>query len=327
MRFILLLGLSLALFGSDFALMKQAFDKGDINRAITYARLNAMKGDVGAMYDLGLLYYAKGDARKAKTWLERSVKNGGKGTLGVSLLLFIQSQNRDGYKRVMETLVDAPPSKISKALMAVSRDLATNRRDASSEDYLLLGELFSSDRLIRKDMRTALFLTNQAAKKGDPKALERMGDAYWKSSYTQGALIVAPHTVNSMEIALEYYQKAAELGNMDAMAKSGRLYIEAPWIINNSRLGVELILKAAEVGSPLGAKMAAELYWNGVGVRRDRKVSLEWYEKATEVCDVNRILAQFYGKDENAQRYLQAYRQCKDDVTTRDKYHLLFEPF
>ena len=327
MKILLVLLMALTLYGNDFVLMKDAFDKGDIKRAITYARLNAMKGDVAAMYDLGLLYYAKGDAKNAKIWLERSVKNDGKGALGLGLLLFTQSHNRDGYKKVMETLIDAPPSDLSKALMAVSRDLATNRDDASSEEYLLLGEVFSNDKLIHKDMRTALYLTNQAAKKGNVKALEMMGDAYWHSSYVYGPSVVAPDTVKSMEIALEYYTKAADLGNLDALAKKGRIYIEAPWIINDTRLGVQLIIKAAEEGSALGAKMLADLYWDGVGVRKDRNMALKWYEKATDVCSVNKDLSHYFGRSKAGEKYAKAYKKCHDAETTKEKYHLLFEPF
>ena len=182
MKILLLLFTALSLFGSDYTAMKASFDKGDINRAITYARTNAMKGNIPAMYDLGLLYYSKGSTKEAKTWLARSVKNDGKGQLGVSLIMFVESQNRGGYQKVTESLINEPKGEIRDALMDVSKDLASNRRDASAESYLVLGELFYADKIIRPDMRTSLFLINQAAKKGDAKAMELMGDAYWRSN-------------------------------------------------------------------------------------------------------------------------------------------------
>ena len=136
MKIIGILIMALSLFGSDYALMKKAFDKGDINRAITLARTNAMRGNIPAMYDLGLLYYAKGDTKKAKVWLLRSVKNEGKGELAVSLILFVQSTNKADYIKVTESLINEPSAKIRDALMAVSKDLAYNRYDAKAEDYL-----------------------------------------------------------------------------------------------------------------------------------------------------------------------------------------------
>ncbi len=327
MKIIGILIMALSLFGSDYALMKKAFDKGDINRAITLARTNAMRGNIPAMYDLGLLYYAKGDTKKAKVWLSRSVKNEGKGELAVSLILFVQSTNKADYINVTESLINEPSAKIRDALMAVSKDLAYNRYDAKAEDYLTLGELFSSDKIIHTDMRAALYLTNQAAKKGSVVAMEKMGDAYWQSSYTQGSFIMAPQSGNRLELAFEYYQKATELGSLDAMAKLGKLYIIAPWMVANAQKGSQLILTAAEGGSALAAQFAGELYWNGVGVYVNKTQALQWYKKATDVCEVNKILANYYHSGTEAESYSKAYKTCRVSSDARREYHILFQPF
>lgn len=327
MKILLLLFLALSLFGSDFEEMKMAFEKGNANRAVIIARTNAMRGDISAMYDLGLLYYAKGSTKKAKEWLERSVKNGGKGDLGISIILFSQSRSRDGYKKVTESLVNVEKSPIRSALMAVSRDLSANRREASAKDYLTVAELFYGDRIILRDLRIALFLTNQAAKKGDDKAMELMGDAYWRSSYTMDTPIVAPQTGNALNVALEYYSDASGLGNLDAMAKMGKLHIIGPRNVRRIQYGVELILKSANGGSPLGAQMAAELYRSGQGVRANRQQALAWYAKATEICEVNKVLADEYRRGEEAERYTAAYKKCANSDMDKGHYHLLFEPF
>ncbi len=327
MKTLLLLLTALSLFGSDYVAMKASFDKGDINRAITYARTNAMKGNIPAMYDLGLLYYAKGSTKEAKTWLARSVKNDGKGQLGVSLIMFVQSQNRNGYQKVAESLINEPKGEIRDALMHVSKDLAANRRDASAESYLVLGELFSADKIIRPDMKTALFLIDQAAKKGNAKAMEMMGDAYWRSNYTVDSLMVAPQTGNALNVALEYYRDAAALGNLDATAKVGKLHIVGPRNLRRIQYGVEQILKSANGGSALGAEIAAELYMNGQGVRANRQQALEWYLKATEICEVNKVLANLYRQGEEAEKYAKAYETCTKEGSTKRRYHILFEPF
>lgn len=327
MKAVVLLLVGLALFGSDYVEMKKAFDKGDINRAIAITRTNATNGNVPAMYDLGLLYYAKGSIGEARSWLERSVKNEGKGQLAVSLILFYQSSDRNAYTKVVESLIDVPSGKIRDALMAVSKDLANNRDDASAESYLVLGELFSADLIIRPDARTALYLTNQAAKKGNPKALEMMGDAYWRSNETEDSLIVAPQTGNALNIALEYYNEAVRLGNLDAMAKMGKLFIVGPRNIRRIQYGVNLILQSANEGSALGAKMAAELYMNGQGVQANAQQALQWYLKATSICEVNRELALLYREGAEAQKYAAAYESCAQRQSTKLKYHFMFEPF
>lgn len=319
--------MALSLFGSDFSAMKSSFDKGDVSRAISYARPHAMKGNISAMYDLGLLYYAKDKTKEAKRWLERSVKNDGKGALGVAIIAFAQAQDRKGYEKVMEHLINAPKGELRDALMNVSRDLANNRDEASAKDYLLLAELYYYDRIVHPDLRIALYLTNQAARKGDAKAKEMMGDAYWRSNYTIDTLMVAPQTGNALNIALEYYREASALGNLDAMAKLGKLHIIGPRNLRRIDQGVQLILKSAEGGSPVGAEMAAELYLNGQGLQANRQSALKWYKKATAICDVNRILAEYYGKSEEGKAYHDAYIECHSKRSTKRRYHLLFEPF
>ncbi len=327
MKILLILLSALTLFGSDFELMKASFDKGDMDRAVAYARTNAMNGNVAAMYDLGLLYYAKGSTKEAKTWLERSIKNEGKGDLALSIILFSQSRNRDNYNQVRESLINVPKGEIRDALMTVSKDLGENRHDASADSYFVLGDLYSGDKIVQPDTRLSLFLINQAAKKGDAKAMEMMGDAYWRSIYTQETRIVAPQSGNELNIALEYYNSAANLGNLDAMAKMGKLHIIGPRNVRRIQYGVDLILQSANGGSALGAEMAAELYMNGQGVMANSQTALQWYLKATEICDVNNVLAHLYGQGEEAEKFASAYAECSKVPANGQKYHLLFEPF
>ncbi len=327
MKVLLILISAISLFGSDYALMQKAFDKGDVARAISYARTHAMQGEIPAMYDLGLLYYAKGSTKEAKTWLKRSVKNDGKGALGVAIIAFAQAQNRKDYEKVMENLINAPKSDLRDALMNVSRDLSHNRDESSAKEYLLLAELYYYDRIVHPDLKIALYLTNQAARKGDAKAKELMGDAYWRSNYTVDTLMVAPQTGNALNVALEYYRDASALGNLDATAKLGKLHIIGPRNLRRIDYGVQLILKAAEGGSAIGAQMAGELYANGQGVQHNPQKALQWYKKATKVCDVNRVLANYYGKSKEGEVYANAYKACLAKGSTKRQYHLLFEPF
>jgi len=327
MKIFIIVLMTLTLYGSDFSAMKASFDKGDIPRAISYTRTNAMKGNVPAMYNLGLLYYAQGKSKEARTWLERSVKNDGKGALGIAVILFAQAQNAKGYEKVMQALINAPKSKYSTALMSVSRDLAKKRDDASAQEYLLLAELYYYDRIVHPNLRITLYLTNQAARKGDAKAKEMMGDAYWRSNYTVDTLMVAPQTGNALNRALEYYRAASALGNLDATAKLGKLHIVGPRNLRRIDYGVQMILKSAEGGSAIGAQMAAELYVNGQGVQMNRKMALTWYKKATEICDVNRILADFYGSSDDGKVYKDAYQSCHAKQSSKRQYHILFEAF
>jgi len=318
MKIVLTLLMGLSLYASDYSSMLESFDKGDTSRAIAYARGNATKGNSKAMYNLGLLYYSQGDIEKANYWFRDSVKNGGKGDVAISLILFSQGE----YEKVIELLKSNKSAKIRNALMNVSQDFAENKNDASAENYLLLGELFFRDKIVHLDTRSALFLIDIAAKKGNSEALEIMGDAY---NIMRESALKAPLQTNSLDIALEYYQQANELENYDAMAKMGEIHITGPRNLRKVQYGVEFIQKSASGGSALGAKLLADLYLagldrNGLGLGLDAKKALDWYTKATDICEVNNNLV-------SAHDYAQYYNYCQKESSITAGYTLLFEEF
>ena len=318
MKIILTLLMSLSLFASDYSSMLESFDEGDTSRAIAYARVNATKGNSNAMYDLGLLYYSQGDIKKANYWFKNSVKNGGKGDVAISLILFSKGE----YEKVLELLKSNKSSKIRNALMDVSQDLAKNKNAASAQNYLLLGKLFFSDKIIHLDTRSALFLVDIAAKKGDSEALEIMGDAH---NILKESTLKAPLLTDSLAIALEYYMQASDLGNYNAMAKMGEIHITGPRSLKRIQRGVKFIQKSANGGSALGSKLLADLYLagldrNGFGLGLDAKKALEWYKKATDICEVNNNLASAYD-------YAQYYNSCQKESSITAEYSLLFEEF
>jgi len=321
MKALFLFFIALSLFGSDYNAMREAFDKGDVERAISFTRYNAINGVVPAIYDLGLLYYSKGSIKEAKTWLERSVEKGGQGQLGLSIILFEKSQNTRQYNEVIDSLENVQRGSIRDALIAVSQDFISNKTNALAQEYLLLGELFSGDKIIYPNNTLAFLLIKKAAKKGNIQALELMGDAYntMVTSY-----VIAPRSQNTLDIALEYYAKA---GTLDAMAKIGQLYLIGPRYINTRGDGFALILKSAQLGSILGAKMAGDYYARGQGVTANAKEAYKWYLKARKICEVNNIIATNYTLGKESLSYQKAYKVCHNKALKKEEYHLLFEVY
>ncbi len=313
MKIILILFMAISLFGSDYSSMEESFEDGDINRAIAYARNNATNGNVAAMYDLGLLYNSKGDTKKAKRWFESSVKQGGKGALGIALILFTE----ENYAKALDTLNGVSSGDIRNSLMNVSEDLQDNGDSASSYDYFLIGQLFYADKMVNPNPQLAIFLLDKAAKKGNKNAQEIMGDAY---NNTVTAPLVAARPSNTLDIALGYYKQASAKGNFDAMAKMGYLYLVGPRNIRNGQYGVKIILQAADAGSAIGAKMAGDLYMNGQAIRADYNKALDWYKRATDVCDANDELS-------TAQDYARYYASCSKDFSITQGYSFNFEEF
>ena len=85
--------------------------------------------------------------------------------------------------------------------------------------------------------------------------------------------------------ALAYYQKGAELGNLDCLANLGVYYIEGEKVPEDKEKGFRLCLKAAEQGNGVAMRAVGTCYQFGHGVRDDMKKAIYWYEKALEVID------------------------------------------
>jgi len=257
MRYFILILITLNLFGSDFTQMKEAFESGDTNRAISYARYNATNSNVDAMYNLGLLYYAKGSINKAQTWFENSVENGGKGKLGIALILFSKGKTQAQYEDILKILDGIEQNDIGDALVNVLNDLKDKQDNASANDYLLLAELFSSDKIVRRNNNLAFMLVKKAAQKENPKALEMIADAY---NTMKKSPITAPRSQNTLIKAISYYQQSYRLNNYDAMAKLGTLHIVGPRHVKRIKKGKELVKTAKANGSLVAKKIIENGY-------------------------------------------------------------------
>ena len=87
--------------------------------------------------------------------------------------------------------------------------------------------------------------------------------------------------------ALEYYKKAAELGNDKAMYYIGSIYYcghkNIPKDYNEA---MKWYKKAAEFGYAYAMTAIGLMYESGYGVNQDYNKAIEWYKKAANLCDV-----------------------------------------
>lgn len=85
---------------------------------------------------------------------------------------------------------------------------------------------------------------------------------------------------NEMEAA-KWLQKAADLGDTYAMLWLGQMNYDA----NNMEKAVEWYQKAAEQGNINAMNELANMYENGLGVDQDAEKAAEWYAKAEEAAE------------------------------------------
>lgn len=80
--------------------------------------------------------------------------------------------------------------------------------------------------------------------------------------------------------AMKWYTKAAEHGSADAMYNIGASYDKGHGTAQNKKLAIEWYTKAAQLNQPNAAYNLGILYWKGQGVLRDGNTAMTWFSKA-----------------------------------------------
>jgi len=86
-------------------------------------------------------------------------------------------------------------------------------------------------------------------------------------------------------VALEWFRKAADQGNPDAMAYLGWMYFEGHGIKQNDTEGVRWMRRSAEGGARRGMALLAQALLAGRGVARDEKAGETWARRAAIAGD------------------------------------------
>lgn len=82
--------------------------------------------------------------------------------------------------------------------------------------------------------------------------------------------------------AMEWYQKAADLGNAGAMADIGIMYNNGYGVSQDYTTALEWFQKAADLGNVYAMNEIGMLYYYGNGVSRDYSKAAEWWQKAAD---------------------------------------------
>lgn len=83
-------------------------------------------------------------------------------------------------------------------------------------------------------------------------------------------------------VAMEWYEKAANLGNTSAMNSAGYGYGSAEGVEEDLVKAFELYLKAADLGNASAMYNVGRSYMAGQGVELDYAKAMEWFEKSAD---------------------------------------------
>jgi len=128
--------------------------------------------------------------------------------------------------------------------------------------------------------------------------------------------------------ALKIWQPKADQGDPDAMTNIGVLYYYGLGVSRSQQKAAEWYEKAAQLGFVQAQYDLANLYYDGSGVDRDRKQAARWYTAAAQGghARAQYYLAQMYesgeGVEENQETALQWYQKAADQELPDAEYTL-----
>lgn len=127
--------------------------------------------------------------------------------------------------------------------------------------------------------------------------------------------------------ALEYLKILAEYGYPDMQCELGKWYKTIDWRTHKRKMkrnAAEWFKKAAEQGNAEAMYCLAECYIDGDGVRASRKKTIEWFTKAAELGNEEaRAELEFYKKAYRRRKRREIFQDFEEDRILGDSF---FEP-
>ena len=115
--------------------------------------------------------------------------------------------------------------------------------------------------------------------------------------------------------AIEWYQKAADAGNDEAMRNLGIVYTNGDGVSQNFTKAIEWYRKGADAGDTEAMVDVGLLYGGGYGVKKDHATAVTWYWKAAEAGWLNPYYLEGYWTSRNGM-YTFELRQDGGYITT-----------
>lgn len=160
-----------------------------------------------------------------------------------------------------------------------------------------------------KPPKEAFQALSAAAAKGDPKAMWKLGDAYWDGKGTKVDVRAAfrwwraaaetgdpgfqrefawkwdrfgleEDPDSRKKEALRWLGKAGEAGDVESMVDLGRAYLNGNGVPRDAQKGLMWLTKAADKNDPEAGNIIGVMYKNGDGVPADLEKAAAYFEKA-----------------------------------------------
>ena len=114
--------------------------------------------------------------------------------------------------------------------------------------------------------------------------------------------------------AMEFYQKAAELGDAAALNAIGDMYSLGLGTEKNDQTAFEYYMKAADAGDPQGIYNVGLCYETHRGVAKNQSTALKYYKQAADlgVVDAMNKMADYYSRSNRYSDAIDYYQKAAD---------------
>ncbi len=284
----------------------------DFNKAIEhFEQAIKYEEDAYSLWRLGKIYlHGKGVAKdydKARAYFERADA--------------IDDANSQFELAHMHEYGKGVPISLPRAIRYYEKAAEQGDADAQYKLELLTGKVDKKD--WHTDFETALDYTYGYTVDVDyDKAIEYYQKAADKGSavslYNIGFIIGLTSKTKQSKLELEYYKKAAELGNIYAQTTLSDYYAIGIGVNVDKEKSFYWEMQAALNGNLHSIKSVADSYYEGEGTDKNYDEAIKWYQKAVDMGDDESIydIATMYengeGFEEDTDKAIELYTQAAD---------------
>lgn len=228
---------------------KMRYNDDHNDEVMSWLQKSASQGERQAMYNLAISYHrgdigGKPDIVKSTELLHRAAEKGYGAACSRYAILFLNGE--DGVNKNL----------------ALTKFWALEAYGLGDEqDGEVLKHIITEDDLVDGKI-DATKIYNDAAKAGEPHALYKIGNAYIEQDLNK---------------AVEFWQKASDMGNNYAKCNLARYYRKEKEDYTTSN---RLFEEVANNGIEEACQALAESFYYGFGVEKDIAKAYEWNEKA-----------------------------------------------
>jgi TPR repeat protein len=210
-----------------------------------------------------------------------------------------------------QSIIAPIPTQSSVGQELTNQDIGMVREHEKEEEAVVEQDEFLSQTLNIHQLATQ-------AQKGDSDALvkiiELSKNHHPSAQYSLGFMYAKGLGIHKDEIrAVEWFQKAADQGDIKAQYSLGFMYLKGLGIHKDEVKALKWYQKAADQGDMRAQHNLGAMYTNGQGVAKDQVRGVEWFQKAAIQGDIK---AQYY----LGVAYSYGRGVAKDEVKAREWY-------